>query len=64
MSVNPAFAALTGLVILGQSLAAADWLAIAAIVAANVIAVSQGAARRGPDAGKLEAPGQLTGRGR
>jgi inner membrane transporter RhtA len=64
MSVNPAFAALAGLVILGQSLAAADWLAIAAIVAANVIAVSQGAARRGPDAGKLEAPGQLTGRGR
>jgi inner membrane transporter RhtA len=40
MSVNPVFAALTGLVVLGQSLALADWLAIAAIVTANVISVS------------------------
>jgi inner membrane transporter RhtA len=40
MSVNPVFAALTGLVVLGQSLAFADWLAIAAIVTANVISVS------------------------
>jgi inner membrane transporter RhtA len=44
MSVNPVFAALTGLVVLGQSLGAADWLAIAAIVTAN--AVSVGAAGR------------------
>src|SRR5215472_12144010 len=35
MSVNPVFAALTGLIVLGQLLAPADWLAIAAIVAAN-----------------------------
>jgi inner membrane transporter RhtA len=40
MSVNPVFAALTGLVVLGQSLAFADWLAIAAIATANVISVS------------------------
>ena len=40
MSVNPVFAALTGLVVLGQSLALADWLAIAAIVSANAVSVS------------------------
>jgi inner membrane transporter RhtA len=40
MSVDPVFAALTSLVVLGQSLAFADWLAIAAIVTANVISVS------------------------
>ena len=40
MSINPVFAALTGLVVLGQSLAFADWLAIAAIVTANAISVS------------------------
>jgi inner membrane transporter RhtA len=44
MSVNPVFAALTGLMVLGQSLAFADWLAIAAIVSAN--GVSLGAGRR------------------
>jgi inner membrane transporter RhtA len=40
MSVNPVFAALTGLAILGQSLALVDWLAIAAIVAANAVSAS------------------------
>ena len=40
MSVNPVFAALIGLVVLGQSLAFADWLAIAAIVSANAVSVS------------------------
>jgi inner membrane transporter RhtA len=40
MSVNPVFAALTGLVVLGQSLAVADWIAIAAIVTANAVSVS------------------------
>ena len=40
MSVNPVFAALTGLIILGQSLPLADWLAIAAIVAANGVSAS------------------------
>jgi len=44
MSVNPVFAALTGLIVLGQSLAVGDWIAIAAIVTAN--AVSVGAGRR------------------
>jgi inner membrane transporter RhtA len=38
MSVNPLFAALTGLVVLGQPLPPADWLAIAVIAAANVTA--------------------------
>jgi inner membrane transporter RhtA len=42
MSVNPVFAALVGLVILGQSLQPADWLAITAIVAANTLALSVG----------------------
>jgi len=40
MSVNPVFAALTGLAVLGQSLAVVDWLAIAAIVTANAVSVS------------------------
>jgi inner membrane transporter RhtA len=42
MSVNPVFAALTGLVVLGQSLEPADWLAVAAIVTANAVSVSTG----------------------
>ena len=42
MSVNPVFAALTGLAVLGQSLAWLDWLAIAAIVTANAVGVSAG----------------------
>ena len=42
MSVNPVFATLTGLVVLGQSLALADWLSIAAIVTANAVSVSTG----------------------
>jgi len=39
MSVNPVFAALTGLVVLGQLLGFADWFAIAAIVTANAVSV-------------------------
>jgi inner membrane transporter RhtA len=39
MSVNPVFAALTGLILLGQSLTAVDWLAIAAIVTASAMTV-------------------------
>jgi inner membrane transporter RhtA len=42
MSINPVFAALTGLAVLGQSLAVADWVAIAAIVTANAVSVSSG----------------------
>jgi inner membrane transporter RhtA len=37
MSINPVLAALTGLVVLGQALQPADWLAIVAIVAANAV---------------------------
>ncbi len=48
MSVNPVFAALTGLIVLGQSLEPADWLAIAAIVTANAVSVSTGGQPRGP----------------
>jgi inner membrane transporter RhtA len=48
MSVNPVFAALTGLVVLGQSLRPADWLAIAAIVTANAVSVSTDGRARGP----------------
>ena len=48
MSVNPVFAALTRLIVLGQSLEPADWLAIAAMVAANAIGVSTGGRARGP----------------
>jgi len=40
MSVNPVFAALTGLVVLGQSLEAVDWLAIAVIVSVNAVSVN------------------------
>jgi len=42
MSVNPVFAALTGLMVLGQSLAFTDWLAIAIIVSANGVSLSTG----------------------
>jgi inner membrane transporter RhtA len=40
MSVNPVFAALAGLVILGQHLGWSAWLAIAVIVAVNSVAAS------------------------
>lgn len=40
MSVNPVFAALVGLAVLGQRLDALAWLAIAVIVTANTAAVS------------------------
>jgi inner membrane transporter RhtA len=46
MSVNPVFAALTGLIVLGQSLGRAEWLAIGAIVTANAVSVSTGGAAR------------------
>src|SRR5579863_2008489 len=48
MSINPVFAALTGLVVLGQSLGQADWLCVAAIVAANAVSVSAGGRAGGP----------------
>ena len=37
MSVNPVFAALTGLLVLGQPLPPADWLAIGVIVSVNAV---------------------------
>lgn len=40
MSINPVFAAVAGVVILGQALGLAEWLAIAAIVTANAVSVS------------------------
>jgi inner membrane transporter RhtA len=51
-SVNPMFAALTGLVVLGQSLQPAEWLAIAAIVAANAVSVAANAVSVGVSAGR------------
>ena len=39
MSVNPVLAALVGLVVLGQSLGWAEWLAITTIVTANGVSV-------------------------
>jgi inner membrane transporter RhtA len=44
MSVNPVLAALVGLVVLGQSLGWAEWLAITAIVAANTVSLVTAAA--------------------
>jgi inner membrane transporter RhtA len=46
MSVNPVFAALVGLIVLGQSLQPADWLAILVIVAANTLTLGTGARTR------------------
>ena len=46
MSVNPVFAACTGLVVLGQSLGFVDWLAVAAIVTANAVSVSTSGPRQ------------------
>jgi inner membrane transporter RhtA len=47
MSVNPVFAALTGLIVLGQSLAPADWLAIAVIVTVNAVSAGSPASTGG-----------------
>jgi inner membrane transporter RhtA len=46
MSVNPVFAALTGLMVLGQSLGFTDWLSVAAIVTANAVSVNAGGRAR------------------
>jgi inner membrane transporter RhtA len=50
MSVNPVLAALVGLVILGQSLGWAQWLAIVTIVTANTVSVLT--ANRSPARGR------------
>jgi inner membrane transporter RhtA len=45
MSINPVIAALAGIVLLGQVLELHEWLGIAIVVAANVVAVSTTRAR-------------------
>lgn len=45
MSVHPVFAALAGLILLGQVLALHEWIGIAVVVAVNVVAVRQNAGR-------------------
>lgn len=62
MSINPLFAAAVGLVVLGQSLAPADWLAIGAIVTANVTANVLSAGPR-PASRPGESAGQQVGDG-
>ncbi|MEU4155395.1 EamA family transporter [Actinoplanes sp. NPDC026670] len=44
-SVHPVFAALAGLILLGQVLALHEWIGIAVVVAVNVVAVRQNAGR-------------------
>jgi inner membrane transporter RhtA len=51
MSINPVFAAVAGVLILGQSLGRAEWLAIAAIVTANAVSVSTAGRDGLPQAG-------------
>jgi inner membrane transporter RhtA len=60
MSINPVFAAVAGVVILGQSLGLAEWLAIAAIVTANAVSVST-AGRDGLPRVVVSAEGSATG---
>jgi inner membrane transporter RhtA len=60
MSINPVFAAVAGVVILGQSLGLAEWLAIAAIVTANAVSVST-AGRDGLPRAVVSAEGSATG---
>lgn len=57
MSVNPVLAALVGLVVLDQTLQGIDWLAIAAIVAANTVSILAGGSRAtaAPSAGRSTA---------
>jgi inner membrane transporter RhtA len=57
MSVNPVFAALVGLLVLGQSLQPADWLAILVIVAANALTLSMGVRARAARARARRSPG-------
>ncbi len=65
MSVNPVLAALVGLVVLDQALHAIDWLAIAAIVAANTVSIlAAGSRTTAPPGGRGgDAPRRLGGSG-
>jgi inner membrane transporter RhtA len=58
MSVQPVFAALTGLVVLGQRLQLADWLAILAIVSVNAVNAGTGARRSAPGRQTRRRPSQ------
>jgi inner membrane transporter RhtA len=62
MSVEPALAALVGLVVLGETLTASQWLAIAAVVVASIgtVATVQGPPHGGPAAGE-PAPADVFG---
>jgi len=68
MSVNPVFAALTGLAVLGQSPGLAGWLAIAAIVTANTVSVSAAARHAAPGghtaSGRVQSMRRARGGGR
>jgi inner membrane transporter RhtA len=61
MSINPVFAALTGLVVLGQRLGLADWLSIGAIVSVNAICAGRsGGAGPAPVPAPPAVPGNET----
>jgi inner membrane transporter RhtA len=61
MSINPVIAALAGIVLLGQVLELHEWLGIAIVVAANVVAVST--TRPVPQPAPEEADAVVTGAG-
>ena len=61
MSVHPVLASVVGLVVLGQVLAAVEWLAVAAIVGANAVSVLSAAPRR-TRAAAAPAPNREAGR--
>jgi inner membrane transporter RhtA len=56
MSVNPVFAALTGLAVLGQRLGLADWLSIGAIVTVNAICAGRSRTQPAADTPALASP--------
>jgi inner membrane transporter RhtA len=63
MSLEPAVAALAGLVILGQALSARQWLAVGCVMAASAGAARGGRGpARGPGPGQEQEPGQEPGR--
>ncbi|MFV2197212.1 EamA family transporter [Nocardiopsis sp. LOL_012] len=52
MSLQPAAAALAGLLLLGETLTAWQWLAVACVIAASAGATLGGGRQRGPETGK------------
>ncbi|MBG0565877.1 EamA family transporter [Actinoplanes sp. NEAU-A11] len=59
MSVHPVFAALAGLVLLGETLRSHEWLGIVVVVTVNVLAVSPAGVRH--SGAVLPAPGERPG---